>query len=160
MDKGIGKVVGKLLKGKTPLMIIAGLIALATVTVGQFTFDPNLGKYRVVRVIDGDTLEITAPNLPKELGDKLSLRVRGVDTPEMNGKCDKETQKAEEAKQFVEKTLEGASTVVVLVEKWGKFGGRVIGDVLINEQRLSKILLDRGLGVSYNGRGEKHDWCK
>jgi len=43
--------------------------------------------YKMTRVLDGDTVEFIMPGLPVELGDKLKLRVLGVDTPEKGGRA-------------------------------------------------------------------------
>ena len=42
----------------------------------------NPYDWKVTRVLDGDTVEFEAKFLPPELGDKLKIRVLGVDTPE------------------------------------------------------------------------------
>lgn len=37
----------------------------------------------VVSVYDGDTMTVTIPDVPPLLGEKIPIRVRGIDTPEM-----------------------------------------------------------------------------
>ncbi|MBF0370483.1 MAG: hypothetical protein HQL52_13605 [Magnetococcales bacterium] len=36
---------------------------------------------------DGDTIRFDIPGVHPLLGDNISIRVRGVDTPEIRGKC-------------------------------------------------------------------------
>ena len=62
----------------------------------------DLHRWEVIRVIDGDTIEVEAPFLPKEL--KLFVRVLGIDTPEKGGraKCKKEADLAIKASEFTE----------------------------------------------------------
>ena len=43
-----------------------------------------------VRNYDGDTITFTLPGLHPIIGEKISIRVNGIDTPEIKGKCDKE----------------------------------------------------------------------
>ncbi len=59
---------------------------------------------------------------------KASVRVKGVDTPEIRGKCEAENQKAREARDFVKSLILGE---VVFLEhvKHGKYAGRVFADV-------------------------------
>ena len=45
---------------------------------------------------DGDTIKITMPGLPPEIA-AISVRVAGIDAPEIKGKCDSERAKAIEA---------------------------------------------------------------
>lgn len=118
-------------------------------------------EYKVVRVIDGDTITIEAPFLPKELGQTLSLRIVGIDTPEKGyrAKCDKERTKAAHAKQFVENRIELAKEIRIVLIKWDKYGGRVLGDLIIDGEHLSTSLIMRNYAVIYNGSGKKKDWC-
>ena len=118
-------------------------------------------EYRVVRVVDGDTIEIEAKFLPKELGRYLKLRIEGIDTPESGGraKCLFEANLAAEAKRFVEELIANSKNISVSIKKWDKYGGRVIGDLLIDEESLGKILIDLGFAVSYEGKGRKKNWC-
>ena len=55
---------------------------------------------KVTKVYDGDTLTVEAYPWPG-LEAKASVRVDGVDTPEIRGKCEAEKQKAIEARDYV-----------------------------------------------------------
>lgn len=118
--------------------------------------------YTITRIIDGDTVEFKAPFLIEELGQFLKLRILGVDTPEKgkNAKCDKEEQMSLRAKLFTEQQISNGKKIQIEIKKWDKYGGRVLGDVLIDGKSLSKMLIDNKYAVSYNGRGAKNDWCK
>ena len=39
---------------------------------------------------DGDTIRFDLPRYPPIAGDDIRVRVNGIDTPEINGKCEKE----------------------------------------------------------------------
>ena len=41
----------------------------------------------VERVIDGDTIVISIPNVPEVFGKKISVRIAGIDTPELRANC-------------------------------------------------------------------------
>ena len=117
--------------------------------------------YKVIRVVDGDTIDIEVPFLPKELGNHLKLRIYGVDTPEKGhqAKCNAERRKAEKATKFVESKIASAKEIKVEFRKWDKFGGRVLGDLIIDGERLSDILVSEGLAVSYDGGRKSKNWC-
>ena len=55
---------------------------------------------KVIKVYDGDTVTVEAYPWPG-LEAKASVRVDGVDTPEIRGKCEAEKQKAIEARDYV-----------------------------------------------------------
>jgi len=139
-------------------IIISMLIVLISTNVAL----AKPRDYPVTRVVDGDTVEFKAPFLIEELGTTLKLRVLGVDTPEKGkaAKCDKEEQMSLRAKLFTEQQISNGKKIQVEIKKWDKYGGRVLGDVLIDGKSLSKMLIDNKYAVSYNGKGAKHDWCK
>ena len=60
---------------------------------------PTPQECKVIRVVDGDTLEVPLSCLPRDV--KLFVRVHGVDTPEKapRAKCDAEAQLAAKASQ-------------------------------------------------------------
>lgn len=123
----------------------------------------ELSKYdfKVLRVVDGDTIDIDAQFLPPELGKHLKLRVYGVDTPEKGhqAKCNAERRKAQTATEFVEEKIANAKVIKVELRKWDKFGGRVLGDLIIDGKRLSELLVEEGHAVSYDGGRKSKNWC-
>jgi len=116
--------------------------------------------YPVTRVKDGDTVEFQAAFLPAPLKPVLALRVLGVDTPEKapRAHCDVEAQRGLQATEFTKKAVASAKTVQIELADWDKFGGRVLGDVILDGQRLSKMLIDKQLARPYHGEAKK-SWC-
>ena len=117
-------------------------------------------NYKILRVLDGDTVEIEAKFLPKELKQTLLLRMSGIDTPEIGGKakCPNENKLAQEAKSLVILEIARAKSIDIKLIKWDKYGGRVLGDVYVDGILLSKKLIEKKLAVSYDGK-KKPDWC-
>ena len=60
---------------------------------------------QVVDVYDGDTFKIDLPSMHPLFGDDLSIRLFGVDTPEMRGTTDEVKALAMQAQQVTEKAL-------------------------------------------------------
>jgi hypothetical protein len=124
----------------------------------------NPYNWPVTRVIDGDTVEFNAPFMPDPLPKKLSIRVLGVDTPEKGHRalCPKEAAAAEKASQFTKDTLNKAyqtnQQVLIELKEHDKYGGRVLGDVIINGQKLSAMLIANGHARPYFGE-KKSSWC-
>jgi micrococcal nuclease len=116
--------------------------------------------WKVTRVKDGDTVEFEAKWLPPPLKPLLSLRVLGVDTPEKapRAKCDKEAKGGQAATDFTKKKVAEAKKIQIEIKDWDKFGGRVLGDVIIDGQSLSKMLIDNQLARPYHGEAKK-SWC-
>ena len=116
--------------------------------------------FEITRVIDGDTVAFKADFLPAPLKQELSIRVYGVDTPEKSwrAECDQEALWGEEASQFTKDMLNSATTIQVAIYKWDKYGGRVLGDIIIDGKSLRYMLIENGFAREYYGDA-KESWC-
>ena len=116
----------------------------------------------VLRVIDGGTIVVDASaDLPAELAD-LRVRLRGVDAPEKGHRaaCDAEREKAAEATLFVAELLDAAETIVVRKPDWGKWGGRVVAEIVLDDRySLAELVVDFGHGREYDGAEARLGWC-
>jgi micrococcal nuclease len=117
--------------------------------------------YDITRVIDGDTVEIAVDFLPSPLPPKLSIRVMGIDTPEKapRAQCDAEAELAKKASAFTKNAVANALEIDVVILKWDKYGGRVLGEVYLDHQSLSESLISAGLARPYKGEA-KSSWCE
>jgi endonuclease YncB( thermonuclease family) len=99
---------------------------------------------RVVRVIDGDTFEAEALVWPGHMV-HVNIRIRGIDAPELRGRCETEKQAAREAKAVLARLI---AEQAVLVSNIGgdKYYGRVVADVA-DERGQDVALLLLGLAV-------------
>lgn len=121
----------------------------------------NPYRWPIIRVVDGDTVEVTAKWLPIELGKTVKIRLDGVDSPESGGnaKCTTEAELAKQAKEFVQKTVSNSRKHSVIIRTWDKYGGRILGDVILDGKSLKDQLVTEGLAKPYNG-GKKSSWCE
>lgn len=117
--------------------------------------------YEITRVVDGDTVEFRVDWLPKELGDTLKLRIYGVDTPEKSSraKCAKEGKLGAAATKFAIEQIYNAESRYIVIRDWDKYGGRVLGDLILDGVSLRDLLIKRGYAKPYEG-GAKTSWCK
>ena len=114
----------------------------------------------ITRVIDGDTVAFQADFLPAPLKKELSIRVYGVDTPEkgFRAQCPGEAQRGEAASAFTKHAVAASNKRQVVLMDWDKYGGRVLGDVLLNGQSLRVMLIQNGFAREYYGEA-KQSWC-
>ena len=142
------------------LLLAVPLLAFAQKTPQGVTYDAQ-----ILRVTDGDTVVISAPFLPKPLKPELAIRVFGVDTPEkgFRAQCPSEAQRGEAASAFTKNAINSAAAsggkFQVTMYGWDKFGGRVLGDLLINGQSLRAALIANGFAREYYGEA-KQSWCQ
>ena len=116
---------------------------------------------QITRVIDGDTVAFHAPFLPDPLKKELSIRVFGVDTPEKGhrAQCPSEAQRGEAATAFTKNAIAQATQRQIILMDWDKYGGRVLGDVILNGQSLRQLLIVNGYAREYYGEA-KTSWCQ
>lgn len=125
--------------------------------------EERLFEWEVTRVIDGDTVGIRVEWGPLELR-KLSIRIRGIDTPEKGyrAKCEFEKGQGKLATQFVTDVIADAAATNTPITfgnvSWGKYGGRIIADMYVGTENYSNMILDAGLAVKYDG-GTKSSFC-
>ena len=115
---------------------------------------------QILKVSDGDTVVIAAPFLPAPLKPQLAVRIYGVDTPEkgFRGQCDSEKQRGEAASVFTKNLVNASQQRQVVLYGWDKFGGRVLGDIILNGQSLRAQLIANGYAREYYGDA-KQSWC-
>ncbi len=115
---------------------------------------------KIVRVSDGDTVVIAAPFLPAPLKPELAVRVYGVDTPEKGhrAQCPGEAQRGEAASAFTKNAVASTQKHQVVLYGWDKFGGRVLGDMILNGVSLRAELIKNGFAREYYGEAKK-SWC-
>lgn len=112
---------------------------------------------KVESIYDGDTFTVTINKWPILIGEKIDIRVNGVDTPEMKGHCDFEKAKAIEAKAFTVAFLTTDKKIYLKNLGRDKYF-RIDADVVVNGKSLADELIKAKLGKPYDG-GTKESWC-
>ncbi len=113
---------------------------------------------KVISVYDGDTFRVNIASLPPIMGKNIAIRVNGVDTPEIRGKCQYEKNLALKARDFVRGKLANAKEIKLTNLQRGKYF-RVVANVLVDGVSLEQELLDNELAYRYSG-GKKFSWCR
>ena len=146
---------------------LALLLVLLSTPVSAYMLLP------IDEVYDGDTIKthVSERKLPAPLN-RLSIRIKGIDTPELPAKsyfttgklgraaCIKEAELALAARDFVKMMAVGFSKMKVDNFRHGKFGGRILADVKIGGVDVASALIAEGLAIPYNGEKKTYDWCE
>lgn len=141
-------------------IITIALLIMSTVAFAQKQKPMNIYDFPITRVIDGDTVAFQATFLPPPLKQELSIRVFGVDTPEkgFRAQCPSEDQRGQAATAFTKNAITKAQKRQVAIADWDKYGGRVLGDILLDGQSLRTMLIQNGFAREYYGEA-KTSWC-
>lgn len=113
----------------------------------------------VVRVYDGDTFTADARPWPG-VTIRVSVRLKGVDTPEIRGRCQMEKQLAIDARERLKGLFSDAGNLVFLEHmERGKYSGRMIARVTVpSGHDVSETMIRLGYGRAYDG-GKRQGWC-
>lgn len=142
--------------------LFAILLLLPVLAFAQSKMPKKQATYdaQVIRVSDGDTIVIAAPFLPAPLKPELAVRIYGVDTPEKGhrAQCSAENDRALVASAYTKQLIAKSSKIQVTLYAWDKFGGRVLGDIIVDGQSVRAGLIQNGLAREYYGEA-KQSWC-
>jgi micrococcal nuclease len=126
-----------------------------------FTFPITGGE--VIKVYDADTITI-ASKLPYDASPlyRLSVRLNGIDTPEMKGKgvSDEEKEAAILARNFVSNLVLHKNVRLENIES-EKYG-RILADVYLGDIHLNELLIRERYAVKYDGgtKTKPESWLK
>jgi len=124
-------------------------------------FRPEISVAKCIKVYDGDTITIACGLPPYEPGKPIyrwSVRLRGIDAPEMRTKCVNEKGCAMLAKEMM--AAQVLDKVVTLENvSYDKYG-RVLADVFVDSVNVTDRLLANNLAVPYDGGTKQtpNDW--
>jgi endonuclease YncB( thermonuclease family) len=133
------------------------LIAFAACAHAAETI-PGPVEARVLRVIDGDSFVAEAHVWP---GHKVtvSVRIRGVDAPEIRSRCAAEREAAEGARAALEAMIAGRPVALTNIGG-GKYYGRVLADVTAHDGRaVAAAMIAESLAKPYAG-GRRIAFCR
>ncbi len=140
--------------------IALALVALATPAIAQKTPVGVTYDAKIVRASDGDTVVVEALWIPAPLKKEIAVRVYGVDTPEKGGRaqCPAEDAKGQAASAFTKDLIAKSTKKQYVLYGWDKFGGRVLGDIVLDGKSLRTELIAKGFAREYFGEA-KQSWC-
>ena len=132
------------------LLFFASICTAADKTYGDVTVE------RVVSVYDGDTFKVDIRCWPAIVGKSISVRIYGIDTPEIRGTRGQLKELAVEAKETAKSKLLLADVIELRNMRRGKYF-RIIAEVYVDGKNLALILIDEGLAKPYYG-GKRPKW--
>lgn len=141
------------------MLKIITLILCLTYTTALFSEEKTYGDVtlsEIVSIYDGDTFTGTIKDWPTIIGYRISIRVAGIDCPEMRDKRPEIKAKAQEAKQYVVNRLREAKEVRLINIRRDKYF-RILADISVDGKDLAKELIEKGLAKPYDG-GTKEKW--
>lgn len=122
---------------------------------GDITYGSVMVK-DVVSVYDGDTFKVNIEGYPPIVGENISIRIAGIDTPEIRGTTGYTKEAAQKARLFTRNRLRKAKVIKLKNIRRGKYF-RILADVFVDGENLGKELMRVGLAKRYDG-GQRPTW--
>lgn len=122
-------------------------------------FVPPINVGKVIRVYDGDTFTMIS-KLPHTEGPiyRFSVRMNGIDSPEIKGKTTNEKELAKKSRDALSKLILGKIVILknVSTEKYG----RILADVYIGDLCINEWMVENNFAVKYDGGTKERpdDW--
>ena len=136
--------------------LTAAALALAAGDTSAETL-PGPIAAEVIRVVDGDTLALRA-RIWIGMDIVVNARIRGIDAPELRGRCATEKALARSARAYLASLAADGRVRLAGIEN-DKYAGRVLADVVTeNGVDLRAAMLESGLARPYDG-GARAPWC-
>ena len=112
-------------------------------------------KAKVVRVIDGDTIDVDIDLGFDVILSKQRIRLYGIDTPESRTRDKEEKFYGKISAQFLKDRCKKGSYITVRthLDKKGKFG-RILGELIVDNINLNKQMIEEHLAVEYFGQSK------
>ena len=152
---GCGVLLGRSLytiSSPTSTRILAPQAVLSDKGFGNVVVD------EVTSVYDGDTFRVNITQWPDLIGQRIGIRVSGIDTPEKRGTTDDIKKLSMAAREVTATLLKDAETIELRNVQRGKYF-RIIADVYVDDKDLGQILIDQKLAKPYDG-GTKPTWTQ
>ena len=132
------------------------LLTLVSFSVNATEYG-NATVSEVRTIFDGDSFRADINGWPDIIGKSVPIRILGIDTPEMRGKCEAEKILARQAKQHTVALLRSGKVIELKNTRRGKYF-RILANVIIDGESLADSLLKNGLARLYDG-GRRVGWC-
>ena len=142
------------------IILAALILGSHSAAIAQKTPVGEIYDARILRVSDGDTVVVEALWIIPPMKKEIAVRVYGVDTPEkgFRGQCESEKQRGEQASEFTKLVIKSTKKHQVILYGWEKYGGRVLGDMILDGMSLRALLIKNGFAREYYGDA-KQSWC-
>lgn len=115
----------------------------------------TITNFTIIKVRDGDTFMIDIPNIPDVFGKNIAVRIRGIDTPELNDSREEIRKISIQAKEELERLLLNAKEITLYNLGRDKYF-RLLASVKVDNMDVSEYLIKKGLAKKYNGG--KKEW--
>lgn len=146
------------------IIALSLLFSLSAFAASKNLCQHDAKTFRCVKYLknyDGDTVTVKIPEVHPLLGENITVRVHGIDTPEKNGKGPCEKERARDAQRLVENLMKNAKSIELRNVDRDKYF-RVLAEVWVDGQSVSDLLIKNKVANAYDGgrKPANFNWCR
>ncbi len=132
------------------------MLLLASTVLAEPKIYGDVVVAEVTSIYDGDTFKVNLQGYPPIAGERIGIRINGIDTPEMRDKRPEVKALARKAKQYTVQRLREGQQIILHNMQRGKYF-RIVAEVYVDGSNLGQELISAGLAKPYDG-GKKPKW--
>lgn len=112
-------------------------------------FIPQIKACKVIKVYDGDTVTVAAKLHESFPVNRFSVRLSGIDTPELRSNHENEKKRAIIAKTFLQDKILNQTVFLenITTEKYG----RLLATIIHNDVNINLAMIENNYAVPYSG---------
>jgi len=112
-------------------------------------FIPAVSYCKVIKVYDGDSITVASRTAGTNIVYRFSVRLAGIDTPEMNSKNNVEKERAIFVRDQLHDLVFGKIVLLknLSIEKYG----RILADIYLDSLHVNQYMIDHNYAYVYNG---------
>lgn len=141
---------------KTAYLLFTAVLLFSTYALAAPKIYGDAVVSEVTSIYDGNTFRCNIAGYPAIVGERIGVRINGIDTPEMKDSRPRVKALAREAKQYAVQRLREGQKIVLRNMRRGKYF-RIVADVYVDGSSLGQELIAVGLAKPYDG-GKKARW--
>jgi endonuclease YncB( thermonuclease family) len=112
-------------------------------------FIPQVSYCKVIKVYDGDTVTVASRTAGTNTVYRFSVRLAGIDSPEMNSKNNVEKERAIFVRDRLHDLVFGK--IVLLKNLSTEKYGRILADIYLDSLHVNQYMIDQKYACVYSG---------
>ena len=122
-------------------------IILSSFMLEAKVYETSITNLILISVYDGDTFKISIPDYPPIIGSNISVRIKGIDTPEIRGGTKESKANAIKSRDYLEAILRSGNISLHNISRDKYF--RILSEVRVDNIDVATIMIKNGYATNY-----------
>ena len=123
------------------------LIAISSFILEAKVYETAITNLILISVYDGDTFKISIPDYPPIVGSNISVRIKGIDSPEIRGGTKESKENAQKSRDYLENILRSGNISLHNISRDKYF--RLLSEVRVDNIDVATLMIKNGYATNY-----------